>query len=66
MNFVDDQNPVQLYSVTMLKAVVEVLKELIEGSSRLIGKLGEDEGIGLVAHISEPRRHGVERLTPAS
>jgi len=56
---------VQLYSVTLLEAIVKVLEELIEGSRRLIRKIGEDEGISLFAHVSEPPQRGVEHSTPA-
>jgi hypothetical protein len=40
---------VQLDSIALLEAIVEVLEEVIEGRRRLVGKLGEDERIGLVA-----------------
>jgi hypothetical protein len=57
---------VELDSVTLLEAVVQVLKEVIEGGRSLVGKLGEDERIGLVAHLSEPRQRGVGHWGPAS
>ena len=57
---------VQLDSVTLLEAVVQVLEEVIEGRRRLVGKLGEDERIRLVAHLSEPLQRGVGHSTLAS
>jgi hypothetical protein len=57
---------VQLDSIALLEAVVEVLEEVIEGRRRLVGKLGEDERIGLIAHVSEPPQRGAEQSRPAS
>lgn len=57
---------VQLDSITLLEDIVEVLEEVIEGSRGLVGKLGEDERIGLVAHISEPLPRDVAHSKRAS
>ncbi len=56
---------VQLDAVTLLEAVVEVFEELIEGGRSLVVKLGEEERLRLVAHVSEPPRHDAERLKSA-
>ena len=49
----------------VLEAVVEVLEELIEGDHGLVGHVGEDERIGFVGHVSEPRQRGAEFESPA-
>ena len=45
---------VQLDSITLLEAVVEVLKEVVECRGGLIGQLREDVRIGLVVHHRAP------------
>jgi hypothetical protein len=45
-----------LSEVMILEAVVERLEELVDGDHRLVGHVGEDERIGVVGHVSEPRR----------
>ena len=57
---------VQLDSVTLLEAVVEVFEELIEGGRGLVVKLREDERCRLIAHVSEPPRHDAAHSTRAS
>ena len=56
---------IQLDAVTLLEAVVEVFEELIEGGRSLVVKLGEEERLRLVAHVSEPPRLDAERLKSA-
>ena len=47
---------VHLCEVMVLEAVVERLEELVDGNHSLIGHVGEDERIGVLGHLSEPRR----------
>ncbi len=51
---------IQLDSVTLLEAVVEVFEELIECGRGLFVKLGEDKRFRFVAHVSELPWGGVE------
>ncbi len=48
----------------VLEAVVEGLEELIDGGHRLARHVGEDERLGVVGHVSEPR-HDAELESPA-
>jgi hypothetical protein len=64
--FIEPSVPaIQLYAVTLLELVVEVLEELVEGRRGLVGQLGEDERIGLVGHVSGAPQHAAERPTLA-
>lgn len=49
---------VHLSEVVVLEAVVERLEELVDRNHSLVGHVGEDEriGVGVVVHVSEPRR----------
>ena len=46
---------VHLGEVMVLEVIVERLKELIDGSDGLVGHVGEEERIGVLGHLSEPR-----------
>lgn len=48
----------QLSEVMVLEAVVERLEELVDGNHGLVGHVGEHEPIGVLVHVSEPRRRG--------
>ncbi len=45
---------VQLDSVTLLEAIVEVLEEVVERRRGFVRQLGEDERIRLVGHYRAP------------
>jgi len=57
---------VDLGEVMVLEGGIEVFEEPVEGNDSLIGQFREDEGLGIVVHVSGLQQPCVEELAFAA